>query len=87
MARALQAIFGEVIRSCRNERNMSQERLALESDLQRSFISRLERGKAQPTLVTIFELAKALDMEPVNIIAEVQKRWNNQKSRVATPIE
>lgn len=74
-SRSLQCIFGDVIRSCRLEKNISQERLALKSDLQRSFISRMECGKTQPTLVTIFELAKALDMEPVEIIAKVQKAW------------
>ena len=75
MSRPLQAIFGEVIRSYRKDKRISQERLALDSDLQRSFISRLERGLTQPTLVTIFELAQALDVEPVQIIAEVQNRW------------
>lgn len=75
MGQALQVIFGDVIRTCRKEKGISQEKLALESHLQRSFISRLEQGKTQPTLVTMFELAKALDMEPVQIMAEVQKRW------------
>ena len=77
--KALQAIFGEVIAFCRKEKKFSQERLALESHLQRTFISRLERGKTQPTLVTIFELAQALEMPPVDIIAEVQKRWAMQR--------
>lgn len=75
MARSLQSIFGEVIRTCREERKFSQERLASESNLQRSFISRLECGKTQPSLVTIFELAKALSMDPTDIIAKVQKAW------------
>lgn len=75
----MQAIFGEVIRSYRKEKRISQERLALDSDLQRSFISRMERGLTQPTLVTIFELAQALDVEPRLIITEVQNRWKNQR--------
>ncbi len=77
MGQALQTIFGDVIRTLRKEKNASQEKLAADSDLQRSFISRLERGKAQPTLVTIFELAKALDVEPVHIIMLVQRRWKD----------
>jgi len=75
MSQALQAIFGEVLRNHRKGKKISQEELALKSDLQRSFISRIERGMAQPTLVTIFELAQALGIEPIDIIAEVQKRW------------
>ncbi len=77
MGQALQTIFGDVIRTLRKEKNASQEKLAADSDLQRSFISRLERGKAQPTLVTIFELAKALNVEPVDIIMLVQRRWKD----------
>jgi transcriptional regulator with XRE-family HTH domain len=77
MSRALQSIFGEVIRSCRKDKGISQERLALDSSLQRSFISRLERGLTQPTLITIFELAQALDVEPRHLVSEVQQRWRN----------
>jgi transcriptional regulator with XRE-family HTH domain len=85
MSRPLQSIFGEVIRSYRKEKRISQERLALDSDLQRSFISRLERGLTQPTLVTIFELAQALNVEPVQIIADVQNRWKNKHQQKNTP--
>ena len=81
MSRALQSIFGEVIRSCRKEKGISQEKLALDSDLQRSFISRLERGLTQPTLITIFELAQALNIEPLQIIAEVQHRWKSERQQ------
>jgi len=38
----------------------------------------MERGKAQPTLVTIFELSRALGVEPVHIIAKVQKAWKGE---------
>jgi len=75
MSLALEKIFGDVLRSCRKEKNMSQERLAMESNLQRTFISRLERGLTQPTLISLFELAKALEVEPVEIIAKVQSAW------------
>lgn len=75
MGQPLQSIFGDVIRDCRKKKKISQERLAADSDLQRTFISRIERGKAQPTLVTIFELSQALGIDPTDIIAEVQQRW------------
>lgn len=75
MGQALQTIFGDVIRTIRKEKKISQERLAVDSDLQRSFISRLERGKTQPTLITIFELSKALNVDPADIIIQVQRRW------------
>jgi transcriptional regulator with XRE-family HTH domain len=81
MGQALQTIFGDVIRTLRKEKKVSQERLAADSDLQRTFISRLERGKTQPTLVTIFELSKALNVEPADIIIQVQRRWKEGNAR------
>jgi transcriptional regulator with XRE-family HTH domain len=81
MSRALQAIFGDVIREHRKQRGISQEQLALTSDLQRTFISRMERGLTQPSLVTIFELARALDVEPSLLITDVQTRWKSQRQQ------
>lgn len=75
MGQPLQSIFGEVIRDRRKEMKISQERLAADSNLQRTFISRIERGKAQPTLITIFEISRSLGSDPADIILEVQKRW------------
>lgn len=81
----MQSIFGEVIRSHRKEKGISQEKLAEDSNLQRTFISRMERGLTQPTLVTIFELAQALDVEPIQIIADVQTRWKGKRPQKNTP--
>lgn len=83
----MQSIFGEVIRSCRKEKGISQEKLSADSNLQRTFISRLERGLTQPTLVTIFELAQALGVEPVEMIAEVQDRWKGKGQQKPTSKE
>ena len=46
--------FGRVLRELRQERGLSQEALALEADLQRNYISLIERGVNQPTITTIF---------------------------------
>lgn len=66
--------FGEVLRRLRYERKLSQEQLAADSNLDRTFISHLETGRKQPTLLTIFRLADALGVAPSAIIAEVEKR-------------
>ncbi len=48
---------------------MSQEALALESTVQRQFISLIERGENQPTISTIFRLAGALQVQPSELMA------------------
>lgn len=56
----------------RKERLLSQDELSNASSLDRVFISRLERGKQQPTLVTIFELSSALGISATRIVTEVE---------------
>lgn len=66
--------FGSVLRDIRIRRNFSQEQMALECDLDRTYISLLERGKRQPTLSTVFRLAAVLDVPASEMIDETQKR-------------
>jgi transcriptional regulator with XRE-family HTH domain len=64
--------FGRALRSLRKERGLSQEGLALEADLQRNYVSLIERGINQPTVTTIFKLATALRVRPSEIVAMVE---------------
>ncbi|MGL1955845.1 MAG: helix-turn-helix domain-containing protein [Colwellia sp.] len=56
--------FGKVLKQIRKEKKISQEKLALEAGLERVHISRLERGIYQPSLSTIFSIAKILECRP-----------------------
>lgn len=67
------SVFGRVIRHFRTELRISQERLSQESGLDRSYISLLERGLRQPSLTTILQLAKALNISSVEIITKVEE--------------
>lgn len=66
--------FGEVLREARKKRGISQERLALDSSMDRAYLSRLERGITQPTLETIFRLSKVLDVSPSVLVRRVQQK-------------
>jgi transcriptional regulator with XRE-family HTH domain len=66
-------LFGQVLRQFRTKKGMSQEDLAFESGYHRTYISLLERGKKSPSLKTIFQLAKALNIEPSEIIGRIQE--------------
>jgi len=63
--------FGIVLRDLRQARSLSQEALALESGLDRTFVSLLERGLRQPSLTTILQLARSLGVAPDDLVAEV----------------
>ena len=55
--------FAKVLKSLRIKHSLSQEELAFRSNLDRTYISMLERGIHLPTLTSLFALAQALDMK------------------------
>lgn len=66
--------FGHVIRELRNQQNISQEKLALISDMDRTFISLLERGLRQPSLKSILRLSESLKIRPGELIDRVVEK-------------
>lgn len=64
--------FGRVLRRLRIEAGLTQEELGFEADLRRTYISILELGQQQPTLTTIFKLAKALKHPAKEIVGMVE---------------
>ena len=70
---ALQTSFGTILRQLRVEKGLSQEALALESGLDRTFVSMLERGLRQPTLSSLFALAEALQIPASRIVKLTEK--------------
>lgn len=70
---AIEQAFGDILRELRTGKGFSQESLALECGLDRTFISLMERGQRQPSLTTIFQLATALGIRPHELIHKVDK--------------
>jgi len=54
--------FGQRIRKTRLERNLSQESLAAKANLDRAFLSGIERGVENPSLFTIQAIADGLEI-------------------------
>ena len=51
---------------------MSQEDLGFEADLDRTYVSGVERGVRNPTVVTIFALAKALKVQASKLVTKAE---------------
>jgi transcriptional regulator with XRE-family HTH domain len=64
--------FGLVVKQIRKDRGLSQEALAEEAKLDRTFISQLETGSKQASLTTIFRLAAALQVGPSDLLRRVE---------------
>ncbi|REE90612.1 DNA-binding XRE family transcriptional regulator [Paenibacillus taihuensis] len=70
----LENLFGDLLKQARLKAGMTQETLAFQAELDRTYISLLETGKRQPTLMTLFALSKALELRPSDIIKEIEKK-------------
>jgi transcriptional regulator with XRE-family HTH domain len=55
--------FGDKVKFLRKEKNLSQEELAHNSTIDRTYISDIEKGERNVSLVIIEKLAKALEIE------------------------
>lgn len=65
--------FGEILRAARLRVHLSQEALGLACDIDRTYVSLLERGERQPTLSTLFALAGQLGVTPETLVAQTGK--------------
>lgn len=52
----------------RLEKGLSQEQVAERMGIDRAYVSGLERGKRNPTATTIWHLARALGIEPADLM-------------------
>jgi transcriptional regulator with XRE-family HTH domain len=60
--------FGEKVRAIRTKKGLSQEELAELAGLHRTYISSLELGKRNVSLINIHALAKALGVSPDKLL-------------------
>ena len=65
--------FGRELRSARHASGLSQEALAADCGLDRTYISLLERGIRMPTLRTVFTIANALGVPASKMIRSIEK--------------
>jgi len=63
---------GIVLRRLRKDAGLTQEQLALDADLQRSYVSILELGQQQPSLTTLLKLASALGRTAQSLMADIE---------------
>ena len=62
--------LGEAIRRIRVSKGISQEKLALLAEVDRSYLGRVERGDNNVTVLTLRKLAKALGVSVAKLMRE-----------------
>lgn len=64
--------FGDRVRMLRNEAGLSQEKLAELAELHRTYLSGVERGERNPSLVSIARIAKSLKISLSELMEGVE---------------
>jgi transcriptional regulator with XRE-family HTH domain len=65
---------GQNVRKYREQRDWSQEELAFECDLHRTYISGVERGVRNPTVIVLQKIAKALKVPTALLLNESSRK-------------
>ena len=66
----IRQILGRNLARLRRERDMSQEDFADLAELHRTYISGIERGVRNPTITIVAKIARALDVEIAELVAD-----------------
>ena len=70
----LRDVFATNLRRLRNDKGLSQDDLAYEAEVSRSYLSQLEKGAFYASLKIIGRLAEALEIEPAELLALPARR-------------
>lgn len=73
--------FGKALRKLRKCAKLTQEQLAFEANIQRVYVSTLELGQKQPSLDTIFKLAKGLNCSASDLIRHTEYELEMQREK------
>lgn len=72
--------FGDVLRAARSEAGLSQEALGLACEIDRTYVSLLERGERQPTLSTLFALSEQLGVSAESLVVQTGRALRRSRS-------
>jgi len=64
-------LFGARVRELRRKRGFSQEELAERANLHRNYVGGVERGERNISLINIIELARALSVNPSDLLKRI----------------
>lgn len=64
----MRALVGRNFARLRKDQGLTQEQVAARTDISQQYISDLERGRRNPTVITLYELAQALGVSHVELV-------------------
>jgi transcriptional regulator with XRE-family HTH domain len=68
----MRKLVGRNVKRIRQEKGLTQEQLADLSGFSQQYISGLEQGRRNPTIVSIYELASALGVSHIELVRPIE---------------
>jgi transcriptional regulator with XRE-family HTH domain len=75
----LRDVFAANVRRLRHARGLSQDDLAYEAKISRSYLSQIEKGAFYASLKIVGKIAKTLDVEPAELLRLPARRAGRRK--------
>jgi transcriptional regulator with XRE-family HTH domain len=75
-----QQALGEAIREARKERDLSQEAVALDADMEPSWLSHIERGRRNPSWSTVQRIAAAIGVHVSDLALRAEQIEDERES-------
>jgi transcriptional regulator with XRE-family HTH domain len=72
-------LLGEALRRSRKAAGISQEELAFEAKIDRTYVSQLENGHKSPTVDVLFRICPVLGMAASELIAQVERSLQSRR--------
>lgn len=81
----MRKLVGRNVRRVRQNKGYTQEEFAEKSGFSQQYISDLERGRRNPTIVTLYELASALEVSHIDLVTPESRFTDDRLTRSSGP--
>jgi transcriptional regulator with XRE-family HTH domain len=76
----MRKLVGRNVKRIRQEKGLTQEQFADKSGFSQQYISSLEQGRRNPTIITIYELSQALGVSHIELVVMSSSKRSVAKS-------
>ena len=70
----MRRLVGQNVKRIRLKEGLTQEKFAEISGFSQQYLSSLENGRRNPTVVTVYELASALGVSHMDLVRPIKKK-------------
>jgi transcriptional regulator with XRE-family HTH domain len=77
----MRVLVGDNVRQARKLRGLTQEQFAVKSGFSQQYLSSLENGKRNPSVITLYEIAVALSVQPADLLRPARVRSKAKQTR------